>query len=264
MKESPKAKLAICLQVYDGDAQLGRRLTELICRIEPKKRSDIEFIVSARRGTNKFTVEDIRKEAATKFENVHVIQGKRFGAGWAMGCNDLWQETMMRVSSLYDTGKITSTGVLTFESDCIPLRPDWLNVLTEEWLEAENAQLEAVGHFHGDPPTHINGNAIFDARITIHHPELSGSDAQTGWDVHHGQLLMSIGMDTPYIYQLYRIKGITRDKIEELRKQGEIPSIFHGVKGTAGMEAIESMIDDGTFFTRTEPSNGAKVEEIAP
>lgn len=160
---------------------------------------------------------------------------------------------MMRVSTLYDTGKITATGVLTFESDCIPLRHDWIDLLAAEWADAEANGLQCVGHAHGEPePTHINGNAIFHSKLTLKYPILEGSDSTIGWDVFHGQFLLSIGRDTNAIFQKYRMPNVSREEVEALRKGGVIPSIFHGVKGLTAIEAIEAMVTDGSFFKRAE------------
>ncbi len=250
----------MALQVYDGDAQTGKRLLKLICAIEPKKRSDVPFIISARRGTNPFTVDDMKKLAETKFATVKVINGKRFGSGWPLGPNDLWQETMMRVGQMARAGQLDATGVLTFESDCIPLRPDWISLLAAEWRKGEEQGKECVGHAHGyfdqktghtHPITHINGNAIFSANVTYNHPALNGCDARSGWDAYHGDLLLRIGMDTPLIYQRYRIQTITRDEVIAIQKDGKTPALFHGIKSVDGLRAVESMVTDGYFFNRS-------------
>lgn len=274
-------KLAICLQVSPLDVWLGLRLTRLLVKIEPEKRRDITFIVSARRDTNKPAVDEILATAKTKFPSAHVIRCKRFGTGWPHGCNDLWQETMMRCAQGYDAGHIQTDGVLTFESDCIPLRPDWLDRLAEEWREARARGKFVCGHAHawdapgasiGDsigstetqlPATHINGNAIFHAKVSDFYPELNGCDARQGWDAYHGKLLLSIGVDSPFIYQRYRLKDgfdgvrgqkIDRTYIEAIRKDDEIPALFHGIKQDYGLAVIESMVEDGSFFARIPPN----------
>lgn len=255
MKPIPP-KLAICLQLCPLDVWLGLRLVKLICSIEQEMRPDIEFILAARRDTNLPALNEILAIARTKFPTTMGIMGKRFGTGWPMGPGDLWQESMMRISQMKDGGRLKSTGVLTFEADCIPLRPDWLDFLAEEWAIGHSHGALCVGHKHGEPPTHINGNAIFHTNILDKHPEMNGSDSRTGWDVYHGELLLKIGRDTNAIFQLYRIPSITIAKVESLRKNEVIPSIFHGTKGLTGMEAVESMIRDGSFFTRHMPISG--------
>lgn len=254
------SKLAIALQVCPLDVWTAQRLARLICSIQ-EKRNDIEFIVSARRGTNPDAVKQLAAIAKEGFTNVHVVNGKRFGTGWPNGCNDLWAETIIRTTQLAEAGKIRATGVLTFESDCIPLRPDWLDIIAAAWKEAERKNLYCVGHAHrgvasidGEPtpePTHINGNAVFSVGIIKRFPQLMGSDARAGWDAYHGKLLLNIGEDTNTIFQRYRIKQIEREEVEAIRKNGEIPGMFHGIKGTDGLAAVEAMVADGTFMKRT-------------
>lgn len=259
MPPNKPAKLALMLQVYSEDVWIGQRLARLICSID-KSRDDIDFIVSARRGTNPDAVRQLADIARKTFRNVQVINGKRYGVGWPLGCNDLWQEGMMRAEQLYKAGKITAKGILTFESDCIPLRPDWIDALEAEWAAVHKERKLCVGHAHSfqnkqnpavmDPPTHINGNAIFHVNATSIFPELNGCPSGSGWDAWHGELLLKIGRDTNMIYQKYRIQEATRDQVEGLRKNGEIPALFHGIKKTDGLAAVEAMVEDGSFFTR--------------
>lgn len=241
--------LILCLQCSPIDAFQALGLAKLIADIEPHHRTDVEFAVSHRRDTNPDTVNEIRVALATKF-NVHVIKGKRYGTGFPVGCNDLWQETMLRLSILVRDGKTKMTGALTFEADCIPLRPDWINVLKSEWDRCLAAGKHCVGHMHGDPADHINGNAIFNIRMTKIFPEMAGA-GDAGWDWWHRQLLMRVGMDTDAIFQIYRMQDVTTDKIRMIRKNGQIPALFHGTKGTSGIAAVREMIEDGTFARRT-------------
>jgi hypothetical protein len=248
------AKLAICLQVCPLDVWTAQRLARLITSIEPGMRDDIECIVSARRGTNPQAANQLVEILRKTFSRVFVIKGKRFGTGWPNGCNDLWQETMMRISQMKAGKRIGATGVLTFEADCIPLRPDWLDFLASEWSRGREDGAHVVGHAHTfegqDEPQHINGNAIFSTIATETYPQLNGCSSTQGWDAYHGKLLLSIGRDTNAIFQKYRIKNITREEVEAIRKNDEIPAIFHGIKGTDGLAAVEGMVADKTFFNR--------------
>lgn len=245
------SNLAIALQVWNGDVWEGIKLMKLICSIEKEKRSDIEVIISTKRDTNPPAAQELVAAAKQKFTTVHHVQGKRFGGSWPDGPNQQWAETMMRVGQLYSDQKIKSTGVLTFEADCIPLRPDWLNVLAEEWAKGEQNGKLVVGHAHrfGDQtePNHINGNAIFDTQIIKRFPQLIGSDSLTGWDVYHAKLLLSIGQDTDYIHQLYRIPKMSKKEVAALRKNGKVPALFHGLK-SGGPEVIQEMMNDGSYY----------------
>lgn len=237
----PKAtKLALCLQVCPYDAIQAHRLLRIICAIEESIRYDIEFIIAARRGTPDIIVDTLAQEVRNKFANVFIIRGQRMGEGWPDGPNDLWAETMMRISIMVKDGKLQSSGVLTFEPDCVPLLANWIDLIAEEWAKAEDEGFKVLGHAHGEPePDHINGNAVFSTRITKSHPELQGCPGNGGWDCMHGKLLLSIGKDTDLIYQVYRCPPVDENGLLAVKKNGQTPALFHGVKGFSALNIVE-------------------------
>lgn len=228
--------LAIALQICPVDALLGQRLARLICAIERERRNDIEFIIAARRDTNKDLVRQIAATAKEKFAAVHVITGTRNGTGWPMGCNDLWAETMMRTSILQKQRALNASGVLTFEADNIPLTRDWLTQLAAAW-QGRTPGLRVMGSDCGD---HINGNAVFEVGLCKQYPALSGAPADMGWDCAHGALLKSIGLCTPLIAQRYAKPSITTAEVEEITAAGAV--MLHGVKGTTAIEIAEAKL----------------------
>ncbi len=247
MKTKEPSRLAIALQTWEGDCEIALRLTRLITSIEPKRRDDIEFIVSARRGTPHTVVAAIMHEAAQKFSRGNIIEGQRFGDGWPQGCNALWCETMVRVHQLKKAGQIKATGVLTLEPDCLPLNSDWLSTLANWWRSCEIDGLDCTGTFVLDSkgePNHINGNAIFRIGLQKDYPELNGADDLSGWDTQHRKLLMGLGTHTHLIAQRYAKSTITREEIDDIRKQS---AMLHGIKGEDGLEIIESMVKSGEF-----------------
>lgn len=250
--------LMLMLQVCPLDVYKGQELLRLICEIESEKRSDVEFGIAWRRDTNAFAVRELATIAKTKFAVVHALPGKRRSTGHPLGCNDLWQESMDNVLRMTKSGSTKASGVLTFEADCIPLRPDWINVLKSEWIGAFMAGKLVMGHAHSKPsdapPTHINGNAVFAADILLKYPQLGDSNGRNGWDTHNGKLLLNIGQDTFAIYQKYRMQAISRDEVESFRKFDRIPALFHGLKTPDGIKHIRSMMADGSFSKRVKSS----------
>lgn len=255
LRRGGQTTILLMLQVCPLDVYQGRDLTQLIADIEPAQRSDVEFAVSWRRDTNAHAVEDILRIARTKFAKVHSMRCQRRGTGWPMGCNDLWQGGMDTMLAMVKDGRTRAEAVLTFEPDCLPLRPDWIDVLKAEWRRARAIGRLIVGHAHNEPKTHINGNAIFAADILRKHPTIGDSDPRTGWDVYAGRLMLSIGVDSNAISQRYRIKEITREEVEAIRKGDTIPALFHGIKTPDGLAHVRAMIADGTFEARlAEPA----------
>lgn len=246
--------LMLMLQVCPVDVYPAQELMRLLVDIEPVRRSDVEVAIAWRRDTNAFAVRELADIAKTKFAVVHPLRGQRRGTGHPLGCNDLWQESMDAVLRMKKSGSTKADGVLTFEADCLPLRPDWINVLRTEWMMARQLGKLVLGHAHSKPSdapkTHINGNAIFAADILATHSTLGDSNGRNGWDTHNGKLLLSIGQDTFAIYQKYRMHQISRDEIEGIRKFDRIPALFHGVKTLDGIKHVRAMIEDGTFRSR--------------
>lgn len=246
--------MILALQLSPYDVFIGKELMKLICDIEPTKRDDVEICISARRDTNKFAIADIVEVAKTKFKVVHKLFGKRRSDGWPIACNDLWAETMMNLSMMKDSGGTQAEAVLTFEADCVPLRPDWINQLKSAWHTAKCRGLRVAGHMHrhvkDGPITHINGNAIFEIGLMKDFPEMNGSDPLKGWDVEHAKVLLSIGMDTPFIHQLYRIKDIDLKTLTEIRKKNRIPALFHGIKNGVGIPLVRQIMGTPEWESR--------------
>lgn len=235
--------MIIALQCCHHDVYIALELTRLICDIEEKKRGDVTFAISPTRFVNKHAVEEIAAIARTRFSHVFTVKNTRFGTGWPNGCNDLWFETMMRLRM--DRKKLIGGWVLTIEPDCIPMRPDWINRMIGLIGNRRNGAL-AIGHIHGEPKTHLNGNALFDLDI-VHRLKLTEGDGIGGWDVMNRKEIMPYCEDTDEFYQIYRIRHIKPERVARLAKNGHRPSIFHGIKGTLGIEAVRWMMANNQF-----------------
>jgi hypothetical protein len=240
--------MILALQCHPGNAEQALALVDLICAIEPEKRKDVDFCLAMRRDTDQSVADRAKKLAEAKFEKVIIFRGNRMGTGWPSGPNDLWAELTMRLSIMRKEGKTSRDCVLTFEPDCVPLRADWINVLKAAWAQADGKGKDCIGTQETEPD-HLNGNGVFRIGIARKWPALYGS-AHTGWDCHHGRLLLTIGEDTPAITQRYQWQGYNRGDLEAVRKQGKIPALLHGTKGPEGVVFVRAMHEDGTLLAR--------------
>lgn len=234
--------MIIALQVYEGDVFIAKELVRLICDIQPEDGCDVPWVISAARGTNRHAVMDMTRMLSEVFSKVSVINGTRFGSGWPNGPNDLWFETMMRLKQR----KSDERWVLTIEPDCIPMKSDWIERISREAVKAEESGVMAIGHLHGEPKTHLNGNAIFDIDI-VEDLHLDEGDGIGGWDVLNAPKILPHALDTPEICQIYRIRHIKPEKVATIQKNGNRPSLFHGIKGMLGIEGVRWMIANGKF-----------------
>lgn len=228
--------LILALQICPLDQEYGLELAKLIVDLEEKPRRDVEIAVCYRRDTDEWHVNEIVRTFQSRF-TVHKGKSDRRGTGFPYGSNDLWAYTVSFCYDLKRNNRTTADGVLTFEADCVPMRKDWISLLVKEWNN-RGSGIDVVGHFHehllpssGKQGHHVNGNAIFGIDLVKRYQQLASCPAFNAWDVHHAPLLTKIGKDTNMIYQKYRMPQITEEEFCEIRKNGEIPALFHGVKG---------------------------------
>lgn len=258
-------KLILALQFCPHDIREALGLLNLIVDIHHDNfsapasygsplRSDVDFALCARRGCKEEDIQALKVIAQSVFFNVLVIEGKRFGEGWPLGCNDLWSESMMRLSLAKKNGKTDAEAVLTFEPDCVPLRYDWIDALKTAWAKASAEGFLCMGHvdYLKDSSPHINGNAIFNIDITKTHPALNSAPADQGWDAAHRVLLMSVGRDDDSINQVYGQGAPDYMTFASIRKNGTVPALHHGIKQSKGVEMARKMIEDGLFGRKPE------------
>jgi hypothetical protein len=139
----------------------------------------------------------------------------------------------MEMSILQREGLMKNGAFLLFEPDCVPMRTDWLDRLSDEWDMAAQNGKEATGNWHqvGGPDTlHMNGNAIFGASYYDRHPNLMVGPATQGWDYFFRDHIIGISQDSAYIAQVYGMPTISESEFAGIQKHGRRPALFHGVK----------------------------------
>lgn len=221
-----------CLQLspFDADQAIGE--AELIAEFSTIQ--GIEFWICHRRDVDPVTVAKLVAILKPRF-NVFAFPGRNFAEGHPDGCNALWTSAMIESSHRLREGWANHEAILTFEADCVPLRPDWIEALTAEWRAKRPAQI--VGHMqtnliNGQPTRdHINGNAIFKATLLQDHKTLLATSLGGGnWDYSNRELFVKIGADTSLITQLYGQKTITEEEFIRVQKHNTRPALLHGIK----------------------------------
>lgn len=176
-------KFLLALQYWDGDRAQALETAKLISDLEPKKNSEIDFLFSCRfDSSHDYRTVDY---VARKFD-VITHKGRRRGTGWPSGCNDLWFDTISRVYELCAAKKIPKyDAILTFEADCSPLRPGWVEALAADWLRASQRNIKIMGTVLQHPGEHINGNAFFSGNLDFLRKiaqKIIGCSPTGGWD----------------------------------------------------------------------------------
>jgi hypothetical protein len=241
-----KSSLLIpCLQVSPIDIDQAIGLANLIADFElptleyqvgeipsrvhpgPIKR---DFWLCWRRDCDPGKISDIKLLLGQQFSVFDFIP-RNHGEGHPYGPNAMWISAMTESSHRVREGWSDHQAILTFEADCVPLRPDWITCLEREWLARQPAQV--VGHIHTD---HINGNAMFGANVLKDHPEIVSRAYMGSWDYANRELFMKIGRNTDLIFQLYQQPTISEEDFLRIIKNGVRPALLHGIKDLSAQE----------------------------
>ena len=222
-------RLVLAAQFWEGDKEATMRNARRIADIEPEFRKDVEFCFVARFDCehDKATIDYVSK----KFK-VSTYTGRRRGTGWPHGCNELWCDLMQAASCKYLEDWQDVKAIFTFESDCIPIAKDWIDVMSAEWDRGEKQGAQVVGcwlQYWGGEHGHINGNALFHPFIarTL---TLIGCTPLGGWDAEFAPRFQSCWYKSGFIKNLYRAVNVSDSDIVAEWIPGERPVAIHGVK----------------------------------
>jgi hypothetical protein len=224
-------KILIALQFWEGDKRPAMNLAKLIADLEPRKSEAADFLLVSR--FDCVHDMDVVRHVSQKF-NVHHYVNRRRGTGWPHGCNELWFGTLDWVFAMSEAKRIPPyKAVLTFEADCAPLSPHWIERLSATWDEAQaKKQAKVVGAFQQYPGPHINGNAMFSGDkgfLRWIAREKGGCSPQGGWDYILSPEFRKRGWaDTPLIRSWWQSKTVTKEMFDQLLT--EEVALFHGCK----------------------------------
>ncbi len=234
-------KLLIVLQYYDGDKQAAEELGELIADLERIRNNVADIMVFRRYDAGEFSSSVLTK-LRDKFGLVHYERSKRKDAkGYPFGPNQMWSDivTMIGQSAAWYSKYYA---FLPLESDCVPMRPGWINELVEEFRLAKSKNFAAVGHIHDNPIHHLNGVAVYDSHLWKLVPgnKLNGSDPQVAYDIYHRTDILPLAFDTPLIMMEYQRPTITARDLFRPWKNNYEPALFHGVKDASARVAVRA------------------------
>jgi hypothetical protein len=235
--------ISLCLQTCPLDMGAAGELVQLICDLEPVQRPETEFYLVYRRDCPYTIIKAFESLAGAKFGRAKACIARNHAVGWAEGCNMLAMSAFMEMSILRQQEVCRNDGFLLFEPDCVPLLPEWLDVLSAEWERAKAMGKEAFGHWHGaDETLHMNGNAVFRSDFIDRHLNLMGGPGLQGWDYWHRQAYISLSTDSDYIYQWYGAGSINAEQLAGVQKNGKRPALFHGVKDGSARAAARQLL----------------------
>jgi hypothetical protein len=247
-------KLLIVLQYFDGDKEAAEELALLIADLERVRNNQADIMVFRRYDAGEFSV-GVLEKLRDKFNKVHYERGRRRDAkGYPFGPNQMWADLVTMIGQMprwYEN----YYAFLPLESDCVPMRPGWINELIEEFRVAKTKNFAAVGHIHSNPVEHLNGVAVYDSHLWKIVPgnKLNGADPQVAYDIYHREQILPIAYNTPLVMMQYQRATITAEDLFKPWKDGFEPALFHGVKDGSARAAVRAK--HITFSKEKDSSN---------
>jgi hypothetical protein len=193
---------------------------------------------------------DVKHDAETiayvarSFNTVPFV-AKRTGTGWPHGCNELWFDTVefCRQNILLKKWPAYKA-ILTFESDCVPMQPDWIERLHKAWDARQPAGSICAGSLQTAPAEHINGNMLLSADLNDLEMirKIGGAAPNSGWDYYIAPRLKRRGWSPiKEILSYWQMKTCPREVFDQLRSEGVV--MLHGCKdGSARAWAREALL----------------------
>jgi hypothetical protein len=251
--------MILALQYWGGDEPKALRLARLIADIEPAFRRDCMLVLSRRADCPlSREAQEAQLYCGKKFHTM-LMQASGEGEGWPAGSNALWRGTFENCAKLIADGVTTSSAIFTFEADCVPLTPDWIQRLIEEHARTILFGKRVTGFMSRFPITHINGNLIIEASIFWDQPSLQLCPPNRAWDLWHAATLLSEARPSTIIHNAARSDDWTEGPLISLGRES---AILHGCKDDSAYNAVRLIVIDPAdltvdFFLATQPEDYA-------
>lgn len=234
-------KFLIILQYYAGDQEAAEELGALIADLERVRNTTTDILIFRRHDAPDFSWA-VRNKLQDKFERVYFETCRRKDAkGYPFAPNQMWSDIVTLMGQV-PQWRDKYFAFLPLETDCVPVHPNWINELIEEFRVSRARNFAAIGHVHDDPARHLNGVAVYDVNLwrIVGGNQLNGSDPQVAFDIYHRNSLLPISYDTPLIMFEYQRPTILAEDLFRPWKNGFEPALFHGVKDGSARAAVRA------------------------
>lgn len=196
MLDSP---ILLVLPTHAGDSKQARDLLLWNAKLGESKNHCALICCDA--GTPFDEVIALRELAETMFREVRVTTNHVSVKGWPDGCYSLFTAAVKYIFTSWPQP------FLILEPDAIPLRPGWLDALTEEY---ERCGKLFMGHIYGCeqpglPSQLMSGIAIYPANAIEYLPP---EPRPVHWDVQGAPAMVANGAHTPLIRHFFGQVGL--------------------------------------------------------
>lgn len=231
-------RFIICLQYHESDKPQAERLLRLIADCEREPRDDVELLLCRRFDAAPMTEAMIY--AAGKFK-VSGYQTHTRWTGWPAGPNAMVKDVLTEAASRVKSGEWADVdGLLMIEPDCVPMSPNWIDVIRGAWRVTRGEGRWMMGSWRnsGGEFGHINGNAVvmpdLAERISL---DCIGSDL--AWDCAIVPQIKNYWQVSNAFKNCFESRGATEYDLKTPETGVGCPALVHGYKDTSAIEIAE-------------------------
>jgi hypothetical protein len=222
--------------------------------IEISKNNNADILFSARSDCK--IPDEVVDYCAKKFRNIYKYTGSRIADGWPHGPNSVALETYGHYYVSSASGMFDNCAMMFIESDCIPLKRNWIKNIQDEWYSDKMGGKHVLGPWlmAGDCGCeHINGNCLIGPEFLSIYRKFTLCPSNTAWDAFFSKEMMAVGCPSETIWSDYHYdtprnpwKGSDyfwfpkkyKDAKNPLFGKELIPSWFHGIKSMRGEHEV--------------------------
>jgi len=229
--------MILALQYWDGDRTAMMDTARLIADVQPE-RTKRHFVLFVHRFDAAPPDPETLNYVRQKFDLLPTHRSRRKEIGWPAGCNGVAHDVMMLAMEKRRAGEwMHSDAVWLLESDIVPLKRDWLELVDAEWQEARAAGKIVMGAWSPDHSDfgHVNGNLLFHPELCDRVQGMEGSAPHIGWDVYHAHRLVRHWWKSRQMANYYRATNVGPSN---LWPEGEPYSFLHGVKDDSAKRLV--------------------------
>lgn len=158
------------------------------------------LIVFSRRAARHSRSEEICRLAKQTFgEAICHVPDSEHESGWPGSANWMFVQCLTFMEQ-----HCPDQDILFIEPDCVPVTPDWLDKLNEEWLAACLDGKSFMGARVPYDIPHMTGNAVYGRKWRSLAPSLVTCPDTNAWDVFSAQEVMPHALFTDLIQHVFR------------------------------------------------------------
>lgn len=180
----------ICvISFHSGDCEKARELLEWIEKLGHVKAFEVLLVADA--GTSSVACSEIHEVAQRAFKSATLIASPTSVIGWPDGPNS-------NFSTAATWCAVRSHDFLFMEPDCVPLKPDWLKRITEEWRQSPQSYF--MGHIYAVtqpllPERAMSGVAVYTSVAGKMFEQRHGQ----AWEITNAGMMVAHGKHTDLI-----------------------------------------------------------------